>query len=173
MNPSVILKFPTIMTNDAVVILLYVTEPLRSWPLRAILVQSQVTGKDLANYPSSDYWINIHPLPHPVIKCQLDHILNNYIRIWIWVWAFSGFPGGSVVKNPPAMQETVVWSLGWEDPLEKEMATQSRILAWRIPWTDEPGWLQSTWLQRVGHNWVTNIYIRQEVEWGCGGWEEK
>ena len=44
-----------------------------------------------------------------------------------------------VVKNLPAMQETTVWSLGWEDPLEKEMATCSSILAWRVPWTEEPG----------------------------------
>ena len=57
-----------------------------------------------------------------------------------------------MVKNPPAMQETWVRSLGWEDPLEKEMATHSSILAWRIPWTEEPGGLQSMGLQRVGHN---------------------
>ena len=50
-----------------------------------------------------------------------------------------GFPGGSVVKNPPAVQKTWVWSLGWEDPLEKEMETHSSILAWEIPWTEEPG----------------------------------
>ena len=48
------------------------------------------------------------------------------------------------VKNQPAMQETRVQSLHWEDPLEKEMATHSSILAWRIPWTEEPGGLQST-----------------------------
>ena len=48
-----------------------------------------------------------------------------------------------MVKNPPAMQETGVQSLGWEDPLEKEMATHSSILAWRIPWSEEPGRLQS------------------------------
>ena len=52
----------------------------------------------------------------------------------------------------PAMRETWVRSLGWEDPLEKEMATHSSILAWRIPWTEEPGSLQSTGLQRVGHD---------------------
>ena len=46
------------------------------------------------------------------------------------------------VKNPPAMQETWVRSLGWEDPLEEEMATHSTILAWEIPWTEEPGGLQ-------------------------------
>ena len=51
-----------------------------------------------------------------------------------------------------AMQETWFQSLGWEDPLEKEMATHSSILAWRIPWTEEPGPLQSTGSQRVGHD---------------------
>ena len=56
-----------------------------------------------------------------------------------------------MVKNLPAMQETRVQSLGWEDPLEKEMATHSNILAWRIPWTEEPGGLQSIGSQRVGH----------------------
>ena len=59
------------------------------------------------------------------------------------------FPCGSVIKNPPAMQEpqeTQVQSLDWEDPLEEEMATHSSILDWRIPWTEEPGGLQ-----RVGH----------------------
>ena len=62
------------------------------------------------------------------------------------------------VKNLPSiclqeMQETQVWSLGWEDPLEEGMATHSNILAWRIPWTEEPGGLQSTGSQRVRHNW--------------------
>ena len=55
------------------------------------------------------------------------------------------------VKNPPAMQETRVQSLGQEDPLEKGMATHSSTLAWRIPWTEEPGGLQSMAWQRVGH----------------------
>jgi len=54
-----------------------------------------------------------------------------------------GFPSGSSVKNPPALQETEVRSLGGEDPLEEGMATHSSILAWRIPWTEEPGRLQS------------------------------
>ena len=57
--------------------------------------------------------------------------------------AVGGFPDGSVVKNPPAMKDTWVQSLGLEDPLEKGMATHSRILAWEIPWRDEPGRLQS------------------------------
>ena len=53
------------------------------------------------------------------------------------------FPGGSAVKNLPAKQETRVQSLGWEDPLEKGIATHSSVLAWRIPWTEEPGRLQA------------------------------
>ena len=57
-----------------------------------------------------------------------------------------------MVKNLPAMQETRVRSLGQEDSLEKEMATHSSILAWRIPWTEEPGGLQSIGSQRVGQN---------------------
>ena len=63
---------------------------------------------------------------------------------------YRGFLNGSV-SNLPAMQETQVRSLGWEDPLEKEMATRSSILAWNIPWTEEPGRLQSMASQRVGH----------------------
>ena len=55
-------------------------------------------------------------------------------------------------KSLPAMQETLVRSLGWEDPLEKEMATHTSILAWKIPWMEEPGRLQSMGLQRVGHD---------------------
>ena len=59
-----------------------------------------------------------------------------------------GFPHGSVVKNPPAMQKTLVRSLGWEDPLEKEMVTHSSNLAWEIPWMETPGRLQSVGLQK-------------------------
>ena len=56
---------------------------------------------------------------------------------------------------PPAMRETLVPSLGWEDPLEEEMAPHSSILAWRISWTEEPGWLQSMGSQRARHDRVT------------------
>ena len=58
------------------------------------------------------------------------------------------FPGGSVAKNLPSKQETGVQTLSWEDPLKKEMATYSSILAWEIPWTKEPGRLQSMGLQK-------------------------
>ena len=72
-------------------------------------------------------------------------------RFCAWVRRERGFPGGSVVKSPPAKQETQ----GLEGPLEKEMATHSSILAWRIPRTEEPGGLQSMGSQRVRHNLAT------------------
>ena len=75
-----------------------------------------------------------------------------------------------MVKNPPTMQ---VQSLGQEDPLQEGMVTHPCILAWRIPWTEEPGGLQSMGSQRVGHNWVTNFlsswfhrYVARPWEYG-------
>ena len=98
----------------------------------------------------------IHPYTHPLtsyrhlFKC---HLLNE---------PFPDHPGASLVaqmvKNLPAMQETQVWSLDQEDPLEEGMATHSSILAWRIPWTEELGWLQSMGSQGVGHDWATNTF---------------
>ena len=77
-----------------------------------------------------------------------------------------GFSGGSVVKNLPAKQEMWVQSLGWEDPLEKEMATHSSILAWENPWSEETGGLQSmgleksqTWLKEISTYTHGDIYM--------------
>ena len=67
-------------------------------------------------------------------------------------------PPAQLVKNLPAMRETWVWSLGREDPLEKEKATHPSILAWRIPWTEEPGRLQCVGQHRVGRDWATNTF---------------
>ena len=75
--------------------------------------------------------------------------LFTIARLW------KGFPGGPVVKNPAADAGDTgdtVQSLGWEDPLEKETATYSSILAWEIPWTEEPAGLLSLGLQRVRHD---------------------
>ena len=67
------------------------------------------------------------------------------------------------------MQETPVWFLGQEDPLEKELATHSNILAWRIPWTEEPGGLQSMRLQKVRDDWATNTssHVKICVNFKC------
>ena len=75
-----------------------------------------------------------------------------------------------IVKNLPAMWETRVQSLGRDDPLEKEMATHSSILAWKIPRAEEPGRLQSMGLQSVGHNWATNTFIFFLVNYETWGW---
>ena len=72
-----------------------------------------------------------------------------YICIYIYIWASLV---AQLVKTLPAMQETLVQLLGWEDLLEKSVATHSSILAWRILWTEEPGGLQSLGSQRVGHD---------------------
>ena len=94
--------------------------------------------------------------------------------LWDWtenwpfpvLWPLLSFPNllaywkvAQRLKHLPGMQETWDRSLGWEDPLEKEMATHSSSFAWRIPWMEEPGRLQSTGSQRVGHDWATWLYF--------------
>ena len=86
--------------------------------------------------------------------CYSRHLaLQNYV-----VPKGQAFLVAQTVKNLPAIQETWVSSLGQEDPLEKWTATHSSILAWRIPWTEEPGGLPFMGLQRVSHNWTTNTH---------------
>ena len=81
-------------------------------------------------------------LRHPLLLClQSFPVWGSYPMNWISIGA---------------MQETRIWSLGWEDPLKKEMATHFSILVWRIPGTEEPGGLQSIGSQRVRHTWVTS-----------------
>ena len=75
---------------------------------------------------------------------------------WPWSQCYLLLEMVQMVKNLPAMRETQVWSLGWEDPPEKGMATHSSILAWRIPRTEGLGELQSIGSKRVRHNWATN-----------------
>ena len=112
----------------------------------------------------SDYsWVMCIP-EHPFRKeyirgCGLEFLCiswihwrpkQHFIYLAKYTWASQV---AQTVKNPPAMPETWFWSLGQEDPLEKGMVTHSSILAWRIPWTEEPSGLQSMGLQRVGHDW--------------------
>ena len=79
------------------------------------------------------------------------------LRFWTSEWEFWQSLVAQTVKCLPAMRETWVRSLGQEDPLEKEMATHSSTLAWKIPWMKEPGRLQSMGSQRVGHDWATSL----------------
>ena len=79
-----------------------------------------------------------------------------YIHLHAHTHKYIASPVAQMVRNLPAVQETCIRSLNWEDPLEKEMATHSTILAWEILWTEEPGGLQSKDSQRAGHDWATN-----------------
>ena len=83
-------------------------------------------------------------------------VLSSSLRIPDPYFLLEASLVAQMVKNLPAMQETLVQSPGWEDPLEMEMATHSSILAWRIPWTEKPARLHSMGLQRVGRDSATN-----------------
>ena len=117
-----------------------------------ILLQSFVSSLyDLLNISLSVFLRNLSSLPKIDLVC-LKLFSSSIFSIKA---SFSrGFPGDSVVKNLPAIQETQetwVQSLGREDPLEEEMVTHSSILAWDIPWAEEPGGLQSVGSKRVRH----------------------
>ena len=96
----------------------------------------------------------------PKDRTQVSHIA--FFTIWA---AGEALPGGAsgteLACQCRRCTETWVWSLGWEDPLEEGIATLSSILAWRIPWTEEPGGLQSMGLQRVRHDWSDSTHTAQ------------
>ena len=110
-------------------------------------------------------WISLEasPLLLPV-SCALitsTPLIITSTIIWLTCWTLHYFRASLVaqlVKNLPAVQETWVQSLGWKDPLEKEMATHSSILAWKISWTEESCGLQFMGSRRVGRDWATNTY---------------
>ena len=83
-------------------------------------------------------------------------------RFILQITQSEGFPGGAAVKNPPAKQETRVQPLGWKDPLDKEMATHSSILAWRMQWTEAP-----TRLQTMGCKSWTGLSDKQQLKIMC------
>ena len=87
-----------------------------------------------------------------IVEIRLYHNFNTFAIICILVQNKKGFPGGSAKRIRLPMQEMWVQSLDWEDSLEKEMATHSSNLIWKIPWTEEPGQLQSMGSQRVRHD---------------------
>ena len=103
--------------------------------------------------PDWGFWSRCGPLECPPIGSEWAGYLYAHLSPG---WASLAAP---MVKNPSAMQETWVRSVGWEHPLEKGMATHSSILAWRIPWTEEPGRLQSMGSQRVRHDWATKTHL--------------
>ena len=88
---------------------------------------------------------------------------KRYLITSYWLGFCRASLVAQMVKRMSAMQETWVRSLGWEDTLEKEMATHSSTLAWKIPWTEEPGRLQSMGSQRVGHGWATSLSLLIDI----------
>ena len=101
------------------------------------------------------YWGNAH-FPEKIKSTKTTKIILRWGGVYrSFLLTSKAYLVTCTVKNLPAMQETRVRSLGWEDPPEKGMATHFSILVWRIPWTEEPGRLQSMGLQRVSHNWAT------------------
>ena len=106
-------------------------------------------------------------LMYEIFRLKMFLFLWLFIICCVWRHSIGTFLVAQTVKNSPMMQETWVWSPGQEDPLEKGMATHSSILAWRIPWIEEPGRLQSTGSQRVGHDWVTNTFTFKSYQMLC------
>ena len=97
-------------------------------------------GQTLLLSLQDEYSVWLQDILHRRVHFNIDY---HYCRASLVV---------QMVKHLPAMRETLAQSLGWEDPLEKERATHCSTLAWKIPWMEEPGRLQSMWSQRVGLN---------------------
>ena len=126
----------------------------------SLLIFHQPTSKGTEYFPlvlypweATSLWIPVTRMLRiqmPVTSKDLPRHMVKAFKILPW-WL-------ETLKSLPAMQETWVQSLSCEDPLEKGMATHSSILAWRIPWTEHPGRLQSMGSQRVGCNWVINTF---------------
>ena len=121
-------------------------------------LQYHVSFRCTAQWFSYTY---IHTLCQYIFPCSLTYykVLSIILHVIVGPCCLSVLyiVEAQLVKNLPAMQETWVWSLGREDILEKEMATYSSTLAWRMPWTEEPCRLQSVGSQRVRHDWVTSL----------------
>ena len=143
--------------------------------LKWLSMHMQILGKSAAAAAASKSHWSCPTLCNPIDSSPPGSSVSGILQARIW----SGLPFpppignsrtpwvGQMVENVPAMWETWVWPLGWEDPLEKGMATYSSIIACRIPWTEEPGRLQSMGSQRVGHDWVTNTWISLQPQNCC------
>ena len=131
-----------------------VRKPAASWIIqRQFWLNTTLSGFTVYTHTHTYTHIYEHPLlpPTPTISSCSE---VPFEERWASLVA-------QTVKHLPVMQETWVWSLGRKDPLEKEMATHSSTLAWKIPWMEEPGRLQSIGLQRVGRDWAVSL-----VQWG-------
>ena len=132
---------------------------ISEWWFLHIISKSESDNYLLSNYSWTfklQLWLfKTNKQTKTVTNKYVKYVLQNTVLRLTEMWAFLV---AQRLKHLPAMRETQVWSLGWKDPLEKEMATHSSILAWKIPWTEEPGRLQSMGSQRVGHDWATSQF---------------
>ena len=121
-------------------------------PSQSLLLRGSVNIPSLSSHYSKG--LTLSSYPHTQRQCCFDPI---YYRGFPVIY-YRGFPGGSdskvCLETEGDLKETQVWSLGQEEPLKKELATHSSVLAWKIPWVEEPDRLQSIGSQRVGHNWL-------------------
>ena len=155
-------------------------------------VGNLISGSSALSKSSLNIWkFTVHAL----LKPSLENFEHYFASMWyeyncavVWTffdiavlgleWKLTFFSHVAIAEFSKfvgilsAMQETQVLSLGWEDPLEEEIATHSNILAWKIPRTEEPGGLQSIGLQRVRHDWVTNTYIKYTIHVMCLNYPE-
>ena len=118
-----------------------------------------------AGFTENSHWLLVYHIFHRNTVWTFSEILESCSSFWVWFlrnhFHFSeSFSITQQVKDSPAMQETWVQSLGWEDPLEMGTTTHYSILDWRIPWTEEAGRLQSMGSQRVWTLWATFIFIQ-------------
>ena len=119
-----------------------------NWGLVIYLKVKELPTDDQTQYPFLEFPFTVKPTSRrSSLPLSLDFSFSIFVS--------KGFPGGSAVKTLPAVQETWAPSLGWEDPLGKETATQHSVLAWEIPWTEEPGGLQSRGSQGLRRDWGT------------------
>ena len=128
-----------------------IRQTLNHWTTREVPQMSHVMNQLESASLSFFWWSRAVDFWHNVF-CLILALLTLDMYKWTSLVA-------QTVKRLSTMWETRVQSLGWEDPLEKEMAVHSRTIAWKIPWTEEPGRLQSMGSQIVGHDWTTSLHF--------------
>ena len=137
--------------------------------LRELVTDKEVWHAAIHGVANSRSWLSDWTeLNWIYITIYLYTPLYTHVHVYIYMCMYTVYVSMSslvaqTVKHLCTMWETWVWSLGREDPLEKEMAIHSSTIAWRIPWTEERGRLQSMGLQRVGHDWATSLSFTYTV----------